>query len=173
MQESRNGIFPYSAHHGCAIQAAPWHLNVVEAVIGRGMNSRRLADALDFPGFTVPTSEAFVRLMRMWYTATGDLRFPLPALLSKPWRNRAGQLALLRWATQQSVICIDFTPMSPHRLEVKVSCCRLSSCTFYTEGGGAWHFCTLEMLPWVQWGWCCLHCPLLKCMLQYVLRAVS
>lgn len=80
--------------------ATGWNVNVVMDAIksaAPGISWPRVAEALDYDGFTVPDAAGFAILMGAWRRATSE-PFPLTAIAGRLWTNTTGQLSLLQQA---------------------------------------------------------------------------
>ena len=80
--------------------ASAWNVNVVmDAIKSAAPNLSwiRVAESLDYEGFSVPDAAGFSILMTAWRRATSE-PFPLSAIAGRLWHNTAGQLSLLQQA---------------------------------------------------------------------------
>jgi CCR4-NOT transcription complex subunit 1 len=89
-----------SAAASASSSATAWNVNVVMDAIKAAAPSiswPRVAEALDYDGFSVPDAAGFAILMGAWRRATSE-PFPLTAIAGRLWTNTAGQLSLLQQA---------------------------------------------------------------------------
>jgi CCR4-NOT transcription complex subunit 1 len=89
-----------SAAASSGSSATGWNVNVVmDAIKAAAPNISwpRVAEALDYDGFSVPDAAGFAILMGAWRRATSE-PFPLTAIAGRLWNNTGGQLSLLQQA---------------------------------------------------------------------------
>lgn len=82
-----------------SVAGSGWNLEVVRDVIGSKFDAEKLALELDHPEFTLPSAQAFLVLMALWWGATSGKQFPLQTLIQRSWSNVMGQLEFLKFAT--------------------------------------------------------------------------